>query len=162
MLYNTTLKTMSFLRSQPVGLITPTAKLIDFTKTPLEPYYSQPHPFALVIDDLFTPEECGTLLSLAQSGDDKWEDALLNTGGGHQVLAKNIRDCTRIMRDDFNTANWIYERVEPYLEEVKVINRGSKHRWIAGYKIGDGTTSWKMTRYEGCNLFVFKWKLIAM
>lgn len=129
-----------------VNLISPTATLIDFTKTPLAPDYSDPRPFALVIDDLFTPEECETLLSLAQSGDDKWENALINAGGGHQVLAKNIRDCTRIMRDDFDAAGWIYERVKPYLKEVEVISGGSKKwRFIAGHRIG-GATSWKMTR----------------
>lgn len=144
---------MPFLKPKPVGLVTPTAKLIDFTKTPLKPYYSKPHPFALVIDHLFTPDECGALLSLAQSGDNKWGAALINTGNGHQMLVKGIRDCTRIMRDDFDAAGWIYERVKPYLEEVKVIDRDSnKWRWIVGYQIGDGTTSWKMTRYEGCNL----------
>lgn len=126
-------------------LVTPTATLIDFTKTPLASYYSDPRPFALVIDDLFTPEECKTLLSLAQSGDDKWEAALINAGG-HQMLAKDIRDCTRIMRDDFNAAGWIYERVKPYLEEVDVISRESeKWRFIAGHRMGSAV-SWKMTR----------------
>lgn len=144
---------MLFSKLRPVGSATPTAKLIDFTKTSLKPYYSQPHPFALVIDNLFTPEECEALLLLAQSGGNKWEAALINVGNGHQMLAKSVRDCTRIMRDDFDAAGWIYERVKPYLEEVKVIDRDSdKWKWIAGHRIGDGTTSWKMTRYEGYSL----------
>lgn len=137
---------MSFSKSQVADLVTPTATLIDFTKTPLEPYYSSPRPFALVIDDLFTPEECEALLSLAQSDNSKWEAALVSFGGGHQTLAKSVRDCTRIMLDDFDTAGWIYERVKPYLEEVEVVGGGSgKWRFIAGYRTG-GSTSWKMTR----------------
>lgn len=142
---------MPYPKLFPVGLVVPNAKLIDFAKTPLEPYYSQSRPFALVIDNLFTPEECETLLSIAQSGDDKWESALVNAGGGYQVLAKSIRDCTRIMRDDFDTAGWIYERVKPYLEEVMVVDRGSKWGCIAGHRLRDGTTCWKMTRYETCD-----------
>lgn len=139
---------MSFSKSQVADSVTPTATLIDFTKTPLEPYYSSPRPFALVIDDLFTREECEALLSLAQSDNSEWEVALVNSGGGHQQLAKNIRDCTRIMIDDFDTAGWIYERVKPYLEEVEVVGGGSKKwRFVGDYRTSArSSASWKMTR----------------
>lgn len=142
------LQSKLLVNPQPVGLV-PTVVPIDFSKTSLAPHYCQPHAFALIIDGLFTPEECEGLISLAQSDGGGWEAALIN-GGGYQVLMPDVRNCTRIMRDDFDTAGWIYERVKPYLEEVKVIGVDSgKWGWIAprwrGPR-GEPPANWEMTR----------------
>lgn len=143
------LKSKLLFNPRPLGLV-PLPKLIDFAQTSLAPYYSKPSAFALVIDDLFTREECEDLIALAQSDGEGWEAALVNIGSGYQALAPDVRNCTRIMRDDFDTAGWIYERVKPYLEEVMVIGMDSKKwGWIAprwGTRKGEVPANWEMTR----------------
>jgi hypothetical protein len=45
-----------------------------------------------------------------------YEDALLNIGGiGKGVLDKSVRDHKRIMIDDFETANILYNGLRKYL-----------------------------------------------
>lgn len=132
------------LPSGPETPAGPTAKLIDFAKTPLARCYSSPPRYALIIDDLFTKLECENLLYLAEVGD-TWQEALINSGGNQQVYRKDVRNCTRIMLDDPDTANWIFERVKPYVEDVVEIGVGTKWGHITGHM---GHCRWKMSRYD--------------
>ncbi|KAI1807077.1 hypothetical protein F4811DRAFT_508187 [Daldinia bambusicola] len=87
------------------------ARRIDFSQSPLAEHYS-PY-FAMVIDNLLTPNECAALL--ASAGSD-WET--LNKGD-------SWRECERIRPVSPGWANALSERLALYLpEEVKSLRKG--------------------------------------
>jgi hypothetical protein len=71
-----------------------TCTRVDFAQTPLPEYE---HCYAVILDDVFTAEECAALVALAEAhaGDAGWERAMINAGGGRQVLATDVRNCGR-------------------------------------------------------------------
>lgn len=113
----------------------PTAHRIDFTSHPeLACRYgprkttsggpnrkttTQPEHFALIIDDLFTPEECAELLKYAE-GKAKWEAARVNVGGGQERMMTAVRNSTRILLMDKDAAKVLFDRVLPYLEQFGI------------------------------------------
>lgn len=131
------------LLSTPTAPAGAHAERIDFSTTPLAKSYGKQPSYALVIDDLFTPDECHKMLQFAVLAGGGWEEALINSGYS-QVLRKDIRDCTRVMIDDFELAGLIFGRVKPYLDEVVEVGKGTE--WDIAYYAGR-YYKWKMTRY---------------
>ncbi|KAH8154147.1 uncharacterized protein LAJ45_01915 [Morchella importuna] len=130
------------LLSTPTAPAGAHAERIDFSTTPLAKSYGKQLSYALVIDDLFTPDECRKMLQFAALTGGGWKEALINSGYS-QVLRKDIRDCTRVMIDDFELAGLIFGRVKPYLDEVVEVGKGTE--WdIASY--AGKYYKWKMTR----------------
>lgn len=125
---------------------TPTATLIDFTETPLKKYYGNPNHYALIIDNCFTPTECAELSSLAESTSGGWKEASIKKGDDRQEVEKDVRDCARIMRDDPEAAEMVFQRVKPFLEAVWEI--GSPETGIISgtwrHKV------WRMSGYVVC------------
>jgi hypothetical protein len=87
------------------------SEIIDFSRTQLPEYSGL---FALLIHNLLTPTECNELLNAAQSTS-KWEQALINVGGGRQILATEARNCDRIILDDEVLAKRLLDRIFPHL-----------------------------------------------
>ncbi|KAI2463218.1 hypothetical protein F4781DRAFT_134384 [Annulohypoxylon bovei var. microspora] len=88
-----------------------TTTRIDFSQTPLADHYS-PY-FAMVIDNLLTPEECAVVLASAGSN---WK--ALNEGD-------SWRECERIYSISPEWAEALSERLSPHLpEEVKALRKG--------------------------------------
>jgi hypothetical protein len=87
------------------------SEVIDFSKTQLPEYSGL---FALLIHNLLTPAECNELLNATQSTS-KWEQALVNIGGGRQILATEARNCDRIILDDEVLAKRLLDRILPHL-----------------------------------------------
>jgi hypothetical protein len=87
------------------------SEIIDFSKTQLPGYSGL---FALLIHNLLTPSECNELLNAAQSTS-KWEQALVNVGGGRQVLITEARKCDRIILDNEVLAKRLLDRIFPHL-----------------------------------------------
>ncbi|KAI1392666.1 uncharacterized protein F4822DRAFT_441550 [Hypoxylon trugodes] len=88
-----------------------TVTRIDFSETPLADHYS-PY-FAMVIDNLFTPEECAAII--ASAGSD-WK--ALNIGD-------SWRECQRILSVSPEWANALSERLAPHLpDEAKALKKG--------------------------------------
>jgi hypothetical protein len=87
------------------------SELIDFSKTELPEYSGL---FALLIHNLLTPAECNGLLSMAESSA-SWEQALVNIGGGRQVLYAETRNCDRIILDNEVLAKKLLDRILPHL-----------------------------------------------
>ncbi|KAI1459443.1 hypothetical protein F4805DRAFT_420331 [Annulohypoxylon moriforme] len=88
-----------------------TANRIDFSQTPLADHYG-PY-FAMVIDNLLTPEECAAVLASA--------------GSDWMPLSKgdSWRECERIYSVSPEWAKALSGRFIPYLpEEVKVLRKG--------------------------------------
>lgn len=124
----------------------PKTTVIDFSETSVAKYYGHPNHYALIIDNCFTPAECAELSSLAESTSGGWQEASIKKGEGRQEVEKGVRDCARVLRDDPETAEMIFERVKPFLEPVWEI--GSPETGIIS-----GTWRkkfWRMSRCVHC------------
>jgi hypothetical protein len=98
----------------------PSVSYIDFAKTPLAKWYSGS--YALVIDNLLSPEECEDLISLAESTESEdgvgWQVAkVAGPGIGNMYLNTSYRNSDRILRFDDDAARQLYDRVLPFVEE---------------------------------------------
>lgn len=118
-----------FLRGPPPS--NATVHKIDFEKTnPPVPAFK--NRFAAVIDNLLSEEECNDLLRFAQESilpenetsenasnepNQIWERAMINIGGGRQILSVDSRNCGRIIFDSPDLAQRILDRLMPYMKE---------------------------------------------
>merc|ERR1711907_73654 len=69
--------------------------------------------FARVIHNVLTPEECKELIEIVnQKG---FTPALLNIGGGNQILAADIRDGHRVVVDSSELTRYLLSVVQPHL-----------------------------------------------
>jgi hypothetical protein len=88
--------------------------------------------YALVLDNVFTREDCERLYSstggsLFDNFSGNWEVAQINAGDDKQYLDTSYRNSERIMVDDHNAADWILEKIRPYLKEIELLNRTDRH-----------------------------------
>ncbi len=67
--------------------------------------------FVKILDNVFTPDECDFFINL--SNEHKYVNATLNNG----TLNTDKRNCLRVMIDDKEIANNIYERIKEYIPE---------------------------------------------
>lgn len=92
----------------------PIVRPIHFAQTPLVDYARY---YAIVLDNVLSPEECDQLLQAAEATTNgKWEEAMVNAGGGRQLLATDVRNSGRIIWDSHTVTQRIWDRVKPYLE----------------------------------------------
>ncbi|KAK4151461.1 hypothetical protein C8A00DRAFT_35865, partial [Chaetomidium leptoderma] len=102
----------------PTFLTTPAPDTLPIEITPID-WSTTPIPentglYAVVLDNVLSPSECTTLLSLAEASvpspgetggelrngpDDAWGPALVNVGGGFEVLDGGYRNGDRIVWD---------------------------------------------------------------
>jgi len=99
---------------------------IDFTKTnpPLPEYKDH---FAIIIDDIFTGSECAALIRAAEastitpeSPSPTWSRAMINAGGGRQIMSVDTRNCGRIIYDTPLMAQKILDRLAPFLAKCGI------------------------------------------
>lgn len=114
----------------------------DIPEPPLPPSPGQPAPiavhklnfpalgfpeykgeFALVIDNLFTQADCDKLLNAAEAAHE-WEVAQVNGRGGSGYTDLSYRHSSRILYDDFELADWILEKLRPYMREIEEADPG--------------------------------------
>ena len=92
---------------------TASARIIDFAKTEVDEYAGY---FAMVIDDILTPEECAHLLSLVQPADDApWPPATVTAYNGSQMLVPDSRHCGRIIFNSATVAARLLDRIRPHI-----------------------------------------------
>ncbi|KAJ4000203.1 hypothetical protein F5050DRAFT_1563437 [Lentinula boryana] len=115
----------------------PSVSYIDFATTPLAKWYSGS--YALVVDNLFSPQECENLIALAESTESEdgkgWQPAKIQGGPlpTDQILDTRYRYNDRILRFDHDAAKAIYERVLPIVEnDIGTIKEGSDWGRIVG------------------------------
>jgi hypothetical protein len=119
-----------------------TSKPIDFTQAGLPVYAGF---FAISIENLITPEECKALLAAAEStAERKWEQAMVNVGGGEQKMVLDTRNCGRIMLDDVEIASRIQDRIMPHLPK-DIVTLTSKPGITGKGPVKRGET-WRLTR----------------
>lgn len=79
-------------------------------------WYPQDHSrFALAIEGLLDPNECRALIEMTEGNG--YEAALLNVGGGKQVLATDVRSSDRCVVDDKMLSTKIWDRISSVLSE---------------------------------------------
>ncbi|KAG9100152.1 hypothetical protein FS749_016104 [Ceratobasidium sp. UAMH 11750] len=101
---------------------------LDFVKLGLPEYR---HKYAVVIDNLFTPEDCARYLELAQV-ERQWEAAALNAGRpGHQYMNTHYRNSGRIIFDTPSLAEEILDKLRPYLKEIEYLDKSPLHTQYA-------------------------------
>ncbi len=130
----------------------PTVSYIDFASSSPRLAKQYSGSYALVIDNLFSEEECTALIALAETTEARegkgWQPAKINGGPRYedQFLDTEYRFNDRILRFDHEAARKIYERVLPFLEgDIGEIQHGHKWDRIVGARGGvkvEGT--WKM------------------
>ncbi|CCO29491.1 hypothetical protein BN14_03504 [Rhizoctonia solani AG-1 IB] len=101
------------------------AHRLDFVKLGLPEYE---HKFAMVIDNLFTPEECARLVAKVES-EKEWETAAINVGAGAQVVDTSYRNSSRILYDTEEMTNEIYEKLKPYLKDIEHMDHSNLHKY---------------------------------
>jgi hypothetical protein len=118
--------------------------LFDFS--PTLPEYS--HSYCKIIDDVFTPDECAALIALAES-DSQWVQAAVHYGIGpsDNYVDTSYRNSERILRFDEQAAQELFEKLLPYIPELKELKSGTPY----SEKIA-GTHILKTFRYKlfGC------------
>ncbi|KAF2713701.1 oxidoreductase domain-containing protein [Pleomassaria siparia CBS 279.74] len=116
---------------------------IDFKEEGLTEYAGH---WAVVLDGVLTEEECDQIVALAEaSADGKWERAMVNVGGGQQMLYEDTRKCGRIIWDNHELAKRLWKRVEQ-APAVSKIQRLEKWASVTGYGPWKRDEVWKMTR----------------
>ncbi|KAJ5176376.1 uncharacterized protein N7482_002253 [Penicillium canariense] len=150
-----------FLPSQAPS--TTCARRIDFEKSdpPLPKYKDL---FAAVIDNFLTEAECQELIKLAEaSTSDGWERALINIGGGRQMLATDTRNCARIIWDSPELAKRLLDRLMPFLRDFEIDKFTNRLRvtGLAGrgksYCLTELNERLRFLRYEGGEYFRPHW-----
>lgn len=116
---------------------------VDFKKVNLPMYKGL---YAVVLDDVLTPDECSTLVAAAEASTSKgWERAMVNVGGGQQLLLTDARNCGRIIWDSHDVVARIWARIE-HLPEVQEILRLENVPRICGSGPTKWNEVWKFTR----------------
>ncbi|KAJ5580771.1 Prolyl 4-hydroxylase alpha subunit [Penicillium hetheringtonii] len=113
-----------FLRGPPQDAI---VHRIDFSKTS-PPILKFKDNFAAVIDNFMTEAECKELLHLAEQSTTPqnsdtgpaWERAMINAGGGRQVMSIDSRKGGRIILDSDEIAERLRDRLLPFLREFGI------------------------------------------
>lgn len=102
--------------------------------------------FAITLDGVLSDKECSTLIALTEAIGARYEPALVNIGFGKQKQLDDVRKNMRYMRDDPSLANWIWDRIKPFVPPVKdgrkVVGPNERLRFL------------KYTSDEGPNYFV--------
>jgi hypothetical protein len=150
-----------FLPPQPPPTVH--AHQINFeTSNPALPKYK--NHFAAVIDDFLTESECQELITLAESSTPNgWERAMVNIGGGKQILATDARNCARIMWDTQDVAQRLLARLTPFLREFDIesfTDRTSVTGLIGrgrSYLLAALNERLRFLRYEGGEYFRPHW-----
>lgn len=118
-----------------------TAQKVDFTKTDLPEYDGL---YASIIDNALTAEECNALVRAAEAHTDgKWEQAMINVGGGCQRLITESRDCGRIIWDDKSIVGKLWSRVKDLVPEIEYLKNAPL---ITGNGPAKRNETWKLTR----------------
>ncbi|KAK0517134.1 hypothetical protein JMJ35_000289 [Cladonia borealis] len=101
------------------------------------------HDFLLQPTEI-TKVACQTLINMAESTTrGKWEEAMVNVGNGMERPIKEIRDCGRIIWDDFDMVATIWARIRDQVPEVLTLK---DQQLITGYGPVRRNETWKMSR----------------
>lgn len=137
-----------FLLDEPPDARPLSAKRIVWAETPLHDRVG----FAMVVDNVLSPSECATLLSLAEaSAGGRWGPATVSVGPGVEVLRRSYRDSGRILFQSGELAGRIWARcvrTEGLLEGLPT------QRELGGeYEVAGLSEKMRFLRYESGQFF---------
>jgi len=87
-------------------------------------------PYVVVLDDVFTPEECQYLIDASEQSE-LYEQAKINIGGGREMLLTDTRNSDRAIVDSPQFAELLWQRImskvedDPRLTELESIAPGA-------------------------------------
>ncbi|KAJ5565195.1 hypothetical protein N7513_001437 [Penicillium frequentans] len=145
---------------------------IDFTKT-TPAILAFKNNFAAVIDKFMTEAECAELLQLAEKSTNPdseanapiWERAMINAGGGKQIMSVDSRKSARIIFDSSDIAQRMLDRLQPFMRDFdldKIHNKplitglGPARRGET-YHLSRLNERLRFLRYEGGDYFRPHW-----
>ena len=97
---------------------------IKYTKINLSDIFpSRKDAYAVVLDNVFTEQECQDLINLTEKSGSGYIDALV---GGNQTRDTSQRNNTRCIIDDPNLASSIFERIKKYIP----------NKWLGNNRVG--------------------------
>ena len=100
--------------------------ILDFSQTPLAANYSGF--YAKVLNNVFTEEECKELMKLPV----EWAPAGLSASGPTQTVHRDFRNSDRCLVFDSSTADKIFERLSPLVQEIHEISPTGDYSLITG------------------------------
>lgn len=133
-----------YMRSQPYDAQPITLKTINFKETVLPEFDGG---YAVILDNVLSPSECAKLIQLAEESvldkdkaedGDPWRPALVNAGGGYEVLVPDYRNSERIIWDEQEIVDRLWARIERVPEVRERLARFSEAD-LLGY----AKPSWK-------------------
>lgn len=117
---------------------------INFAKAGLPAYQGC---YAVIIDNVLSPEECQMLIHAAEAAapQQSWERAMINIGGGEQMLITDKRNCGRIIWDDQEVIGKVWRRIE-HVPEVAEMRQLRNVPRIFGQGPARRDELWRFTR----------------
>lgn len=104
----------------PVPLASALTKNFDATKITKENLdlssIGEEGRLAFLLHGVFTPEECERLIKISE--DTGYTQALVDVGGGKQMLIKGYRDGLRVLIDDPYFVRRLLQRISPFIPET--------------------------------------------
>nr|POE79726.1 hypothetical protein CFP56_07791 [Quercus suber] len=94
------------------------ASRVDFNEAGLPRYRGL---YAVVLDGVLSAVECRMMIEAAEATTSSgWERAMVNVGGGRQMLISDSRNCGRIIWDNQELIDKVWKRIEhaPEVEEI--------------------------------------------
>ncbi|CAG7853104.1 SubName: Full=Uncharacterized protein {ECO:0000313/EMBL:CCA75455.1} [Serendipita indica DSM 11827] len=136
-----------FLKSPAPDAQAITLHTVNFSESILPEYEGR---YAVVLDNVLSPSECKQLIEYAEQSagasdegvdNNGWKAAMVNAGVGREVMMTEYRNSDRIIWDDQEVMNRLWERctkVDGVLEEIGTLDhkpliqgrRGQNSRWI--------------------------------
>ncbi|KAH7338330.1 hypothetical protein B0J17DRAFT_572331, partial [Rhizoctonia solani] len=83
--------------------------------------------FAIVIDNLFTPEDCARYIAKVES-EKKWEQAGVGASVEARMVDASYRNSSRILFDSEELAGEIFEKLGSYLKDIKYMDSSPLHQ----------------------------------
>jgi hypothetical protein len=107
------------------------AEVFDWSITPPTVQREYEGSYVKVIDDVFTAEECASLIALAES-DAEWKQAAVHYGleAHQQYVNTEYRNSERILRFDHEAAELIYQRLLPHVQELVELKPEDPWRYV--------------------------------
>ncbi|TVY76040.1 hypothetical protein LSUE1_G005480 [Lachnellula suecica] len=136
-------------------------KQIDFKQTPLPEYDGL---YAVVLDNVLSPEECLQLTRMAEQsagahGDDKyvenngWKPAMVNAGQVHEFLALDYRNSDRIIWDEQEIVKRLWTRImqDEGMKEYFSVMEGQKYVPVVGDGLLSRAERWRVAPKAHCD-----------
>lgn len=121
--------------------------IVDFKSAGLSEYDGL---YAIVLENVLSRDECRALVQLAERSVMRgaentvaWERAMVNVGGGMQVMAEDTRKCGRIIMDNQEIVDRLWLRVQDHIPElIELANMPD----VTGEGPAKRRETWKMAR----------------